>query len=75
MNNNPHNAKRIALLIASGMDILLGAIGLLLYFGFLPYDLESLGIPRWVAGLVGAALFFPGLAIFVYNLSAPDSHE
>lgn len=75
MNRNTQNAKRIALMIASGMDILLGAIGLLLYFGFLPFDVESMGIPRWVAGLVGAALFFSGLAIFTYNISAPDSQE
>lgn len=66
------NVKRIALLIASGTDILLGAISLLLYFGLLPFDLESMGIPRRVAGLVGAALFFSGLAIFAYNLSAPE---
>lgn len=75
MNRNSQNSKRIALMIASGMDILLGAIGLLLYFGFLPVDIESLGMPRWIAGLVGAALFFSGLAIFAYNLSAPGSQE
>ncbi|MCK6585831.1 MAG: hypothetical protein L6Q49_22225 [Anaerolineales bacterium] len=67
------NAKRIALLIASGMDILIGALGLLVYFGFLPFDLDAMGIPRWMAGAVGAGLFFSGLAVFAYNLSAPDS--
>ncbi|GMV33955.1 MAG: hypothetical protein DCC59_04455 [Chloroflexi bacterium] len=69
------NAKRTALLIAGGMDALLGAIGLLFYFGLLPFDLDAMGIPRWVAGVVGAALFFSGLAVFAYNLSAPDSTE
>jgi hypothetical protein len=73
MNNK--NTKRTALLIASGMDILLGALGLLLYFGFLPLDLDAMGIPRWMAGVVGAALFFTGLAVFAYNISAPDSSD
>ncbi|GJQ34796.1 MAG: hypothetical protein JETCAE01_08060 [Anaerolineaceae bacterium] len=69
------NAKRTALLIASGMDILIGALGLLLYFGFIPLDIDGLGIPRWIAGMVGAALFFSGLAVFAYNFSRPGSPE
>lgn len=57
------------------MDILIGALGLLLYFGIIPMDIDSLGIPRWIAGAVGAALFFSGLAVFAYNISNPDSTD
>lgn len=57
------------------MDILIGPLGLLLYFGFIPLDIDGLGIPRWIAGMVGAALFFSGLAVFAYNFSRPGSPE
>lgn len=69
------SAKRIVFLIASGMDMFLGALGLLLYFGILPFDSDGLGIPRWVVGTVGAVLLFSGVAVFSYILSAPGPSD
>ena len=69
------NPKRTVFLIASAADMFIGALGLLSYFGLLPLDLEGFGIPRGAAGLIGAVLFFSGVAVFAYSLSAPDSTE
>ena len=69
------SAKRIAFLIASGIDMLLGAFGLFLYLGILRFDLDGLGIPRWMVGATGAVLLFSGVAVFSYILSTPGSSE
>ena len=69
------SAKRIAFLIASGTDMFLGALGLLLYFGVLPFDSDGLRIPRWMVGATGAVLLFSGVAVFSYILSTPGSSE
>ena len=69
------STKRTVMLIASAADIFIGALGLLSYFGLLPFDLDGFGIPRWAAGLIGGVLFFSGVAVFAYSLSAPDSTE
>lgn len=66
------NAKRVVFLIASGMDMLLGGLGLLLYFGILPLDLDELGFPRWVVGAVGAMLVLSGVVVFSYILSTTE---
>lgn len=71
-NKNP---KRAVFLLASGMDMLLGGLGLLLYFGFLPFDLDGLGFPRWVVGAVGAVLLLSGVAVFSYILSTREPPE
>lgn len=69
------NTKRMVFLISGATDIFIGALGLLHYFGLLPFDLGELGIPRSAAGLVGAVLFFFGVAVMAYILSAPNSSE
>lgn len=69
------NAKRVVFLIASGMDMLLGGLGLLLYFGILPLDLGEMGVPRWVIGGVGAVLLLSGIVVFSYILSTTDTSE
>lgn len=66
------SGKRTVLMISGAMDSLLGAIGLLIYFDVLPFDMAGWGIPRWVLGLVGAGLFFSGIAIFTYYFSKTD---
>jgi hypothetical protein len=71
MENNP----RIALMISGALDSLLGAVALLLYFGVLPFDISNWGIPRWIVGLIGAVLFFSGVAVFTYFLTKPDGNE
>ncbi len=69
------NTKRAVFLIASGMDMLLGGLGLLLYFGILPLDLGGVGFPRWVVGAVGAVLLLSGVAVFSYILSTTETSE
>jgi len=69
------SAKRIAFLIASGTDMFLGALGLLLYFGVLPFDSDGLGIPRWMAGAVGTVLLLSGVVVFSYILSISGSSD
>jgi len=61
--------KRLALMFAGAVDSLLGGLALLVYFGILPVDVASWGVPRWVIGLIGAILFFPGMAIFMYQFT------
>jgi hypothetical protein len=69
------NPKRLALMFAGAMDSLLGAFALLAYFELLPFDVANWDIPRWVLGVVGAALFFTGVAVFTYQLTRNDSQE
>lgn len=64
------NTKRTVFMISGGMDALLGAIALLIYFGVLPIDLD---IPRWILSVLGGVLFFSGVAVFVYFLTRTDS--
>jgi integral membrane sensor domain MASE1 len=72
---NDRSNKRMLLILASALDILLGGAILLLYFGLLPVDISSWGIPRWVIGLVGGVWFAGALAILVYQLKKKDSLE
>jgi integral membrane sensor domain MASE1 len=67
--------SRLALMLSGAVDSLLGGITLLLYFGLLPLDISSWGIPRWALGLVGGVLFFSGIAVFTYFSTKTDSHE
>jgi len=68
-NMNEIPSKRTILIIASGLDLILSAIVLLIYFGLFPVDISGLGIPRWVIGLVGGAWFAGSLAVLVYQLT------
>lgn len=67
MDSNPN--KRTILIIASGIDLILSAIVLLIYFDLLPIDISGLGIPRWVIGLIGGVWFAGSLAVLVYQLT------
>ena len=70
MNSQPN--KRMILIIVSAFDVLLGGFVLLIYFGFLPIDVTSWGIPRWVIGLVGGIWSASALAVLVYQLTKTD---
>lgn len=73
MNNNPPNrTKRIALMLSGATDALLGAILLLIGFGWLPVDVAQYGFENWHAILLGAILFIIGAAFFAFNLSRLD---
>jgi len=73
MNSQPN--KRILLIIVSAVDAALSGIVLLIYFGFLPVDISSWGIPRWVIGLVGGLWFVSALIVLVYQLTKTETIE
>ena len=72
---NPQPNKRRLLIIVSAVDAALSGIVLLIYFGFLPVDISSWGIPRWVIGLVGGLWFVSALIVLVYQLTKSDISE
>ena len=72
---NPPPSKRTLLIIVSAVDALLSGIVLLIYFGLLPIDISSWGIPRWVIGLVGGVWFVSALAVLVYQLTKTETSE
>lgn len=70
MNDQPN--KRTVLIIASGFDLILSAIVLLIYFGLFPVDISGWDIPRWVIGLIGGVWFAGSLAVLVYQLTKTE---
>ena len=72
---NPQLNKRMLLIIVSAADVILSGIVLLIYFGFLPIDISSWGIPRWVIGLVGGIWFAGAIAVLVYQLTKTEISE
>jgi len=73
MNSQPN--KRLLLIIVSAVDAALSGIVLLIYFGFLPVDISSWGVPRWVIGLVGGLWFVSALIVLVYQLTKTETIE
>ncbi len=69
--DNPQT-KRTVLIIASAVDAVLSGIVLLIYFGLLPVDISSWGIPRWVIGVVGGIWFVISIAVLAYFLTKSD---
>lgn len=75
-NNNPSTiSKRTVFIIVGLIDTVIGGIILLIYFGILPVDLSSLGIPRWIVGILGAIWFMLALGFLAYQLSKTDVSE
>ncbi len=64
--------KRIVFILMGLTDAILGGVALLLYFGFLPFDISGWGIPRWMFGLGGALLFFSGIGVLTFQLTRTD---
>jgi len=75
MNMKSQPNKRLLLIIVSGVDAALSGIVLLIYFGFLPVDISSWGVPRWVIGLVGGLWFVSALIVLVYQLTKTETIE
>jgi len=73
MNNQ--QIKRRVFIIASAIDAALSGIVLLIYFGLLPIDISSWGIPRWVVGLVGGVWFLSAVGFLVYQLTKANISE
>lgn len=72
---NPQPNKRTILILVSVMDAILSGLVLLIYFGFLPVDISSWGIPRWVIGVVGGIWFLAAIAVLAYQLTRTDTLE
>jgi len=72
--DNPQT-KRKVFILASTVDLVLSGIVLLIYFGLLPIDISSWGIPRWVIGLVGGVWFAISAAILAYQLTKTEPSE
>lgn len=72
---NFQSNRRMIFIIVSAIDVVLGGIVLLIYFGFLPVDLSSLRIPRWIVGVVGAVWFMSALGFLVYQLTKTEISE
>ena len=56
----------LAFLIAGLMDSIVGALLLLTWLDLLPFDLATLGIPRWLAGVFGVGLSVSGVVVVTY---------
>ena len=63
------------LIIVSAVDAALSGIVLLIYFGFLPIDISSWGVPPWIIGLVGGLWFVSAFVVLVYQLTKTDVSE
>ena len=69
MNNPSNRNKRLAFMISGITDAVIGAILLLMGFGFLPVELTKYGFESWHANLLGAIMFIIGVVTFAYHLS------
>ena len=72
---NDVQTRRKILILVSAFDLVISGIVLLIYFGLLPIDISSWGIPRWVVGLVGGIWFLSALGILTYQLTRTDISE
>lgn len=72
MNQPSNRARRIAFMLSGGIDALIGAILLLIGFGFLPIDVAQYGVQNWHVNLLGGVMFLLGAGTFVYNVSRMD---
>ena len=72
--NNPLNKRQLIILV-SAIDAALSGIVLLIYFGFLPIDISSLGIPRTAIGVIAGIWFASSLAVLMYQLTKTDMSE
>jgi len=75
MDAKNHESRRRILILVSTIDAALAGIVLLIYFGFLPIDISSLGIPRGVVGAIGGIWFLGALGVLAYQLTKTDVSE
>jgi len=74
-NNLSTISKRTVFIIVGLIDTVIGGIILLIYFGILPVDVSSLGIPRWIVGVLGAIWFMSAVAFLAYQLTKTNVSE
>ena len=56
-------------MISGITDAVIGAVLLLIGFGWLPVELTKYGFENWHANLLGAIMFIIGVGTFAYHLS------
>ena len=66
---NPNRARRIAFMLSGAIDALIGAVLLLIGFGFLPVDAAQYGLQSCHVNLLGSVMFLLGAITFAYNFS------
>ena len=71
----PENKKRVALVFAGMVDLALGGVGLLIYWGLLPFRISTYGMPDWAIGGISIALFLTGFVVLAYQLSRPRPED
>jgi len=69
MNGPSNRNKRLAFMISGITDAVIGAVLLLIGFGFLPVDIKKYGFENWLVNLLGIMMFILGVGIFAYHLS------
>jgi membrane-bound ClpP family serine protease len=69
MNNQPNRNKRLAFMMSGIADAVIGAVLLLIGFGWLPVEVANYGFENWQVNLLGAIMFILGVGTFAYNLS------
>jgi membrane-bound ClpP family serine protease len=69
MNNPSNRNKRLAFMISGITDAVIGAVLLLIGFGWLPVELTKYGLENWHVNLLGALMFIIGVGTFAYHLS------
>jgi len=69
MNNPSNRNKRLAFMISGITDAVIGAVLLLIGFGWLPVELTKYGFESWHVNLLGAIMFIIGVGTFAYHLS------
>ena len=69
MNNPPNRNKHLAFMMSGIMDAMIGAVLLLIGFGWLPVEVAKYGFENWQVNLLGAMMFILGVGTFAYNLS------
>ncbi len=65
------NKKRAALLFAGMIDLMLGGVGLLIYWGLLPFGV----LPGWAIGGISISLLLIGFVVFAHQLTRPRHEE
>ena len=69
MNQSPNRPRRIAFMLSGAIDALIGAVLLMIGFGFLPIDAAAYGFQSWHVNLLGGVMFLLGAITFAYNFS------
>ena len=71
-NNNQQKNKRFVLLISGAVDAVIGAVILLVGFGFFPLDIADYGIPQVVILFIGGFMLIMGAWMAIHNYSRMD---